>query len=33
MLRRYRLGFELRRSDVVIIATGALLAALVALTF
>jgi hypothetical protein len=33
MLQQYRLGFELRRSDLVIMAASALLAALVALTF
>jgi hypothetical protein len=33
MLQQYRLGFELRRSHLVIIAASALLAALVAVTF
>jgi hypothetical protein len=33
MLQQYRSGFELRRSDLVIMATGVLLVALVALTF
>jgi hypothetical protein len=33
MLLQYRSGFELRRSDLAIMAAGVLLAALVALTF
>jgi hypothetical protein len=33
MLQEYRSGFELRRSDLVIMAAGVLLMALVALTF
>jgi hypothetical protein len=33
MLYRYRSGFELRQSDLAMMAAGVLLAALVALTF